>query len=58
MPFEFNICFSSLKVEEFSESLDSILIKENGLKLVPELYTVPAEKVMIYIFFIVLCNLV
>ncbi|KAG8199664.1 hypothetical protein JTE90_022117 [Oedothorax gibbosus] len=32
-------------VEEFSESLDSILIKENGLKLVPELYTVPADKV-------------
>ncbi|GFQ89681.1 probable phosphorylase b kinase regulatory subunit alpha [Trichonephila clavata] len=32
-------------VEEFSEALDGILIKENGLKLVPELYTVPADKV-------------
>ncbi|GFT16266.1 probable phosphorylase b kinase regulatory subunit alpha [Nephila pilipes] len=32
-------------VEEFSEALDSILIKENGLKLVPELYTVPVDKV-------------
>ncbi|XP_076312264.1 putative phosphorylase b kinase regulatory subunit alpha isoform X1 [Tachypleus tridentatus] len=33
-------------VEEYSEALDEILIKsENGLKLVPELYTVPADKV-------------
>ncbi|XP_071036313.1 probable phosphorylase b kinase regulatory subunit alpha isoform X1 [Parasteatoda tepidariorum] len=32
-------------VEEYSDALDVILIKENGLKLVPELYTVPDDKV-------------
>lgn len=48
---------SFLKVEEFSESLDNILIKENGLKLVPELYTVPADKVIHISFLFVLLNL-
>lgn len=32
-------------VEKYSEALDEILIKEDGLKLVPELYSVPEHKV-------------
>lgn len=45
--FIIDACFRGDRevVEEFSDSLDSILIKENGLKLVPELYTVPGDKV-------------
>ncbi|XP_035230840.1 probable phosphorylase b kinase regulatory subunit alpha isoform X2 [Stegodyphus dumicola] len=45
--FIIDACFRGDRetVEEFSDALDSILIKENGLKLVPELYTVPADKV-------------
>lgn len=39
--------FSSLiKVQEYREALDSILIRgKNGLRLVPELYSVPPDKV-------------
>ena len=42
------------QVEEFSDALDAILIKENGLKLVPELYTVPADKVWAWTQFLLL----
>ncbi|GBM91857.1 putative phosphorylase b kinase regulatory subunit alpha [Araneus ventricosus] len=45
--FIIDACFRGDRetVEEYSESLDGILKKENGLKLVPELYTVPEDKV-------------
>lgn len=39
-------CGDRESMEKYSELLDKILVKtEDGLKLVPELYTVPAEKV-------------
>lgn len=44
-------CLILIQLEEFSDALDSILIKENGLKLVPELYTVPADKVYFVLTF-------
>jgi len=31
---------------EYSEALQEILVLEDGVKCVPELYTVPADKVM------------
>lgn len=42
-------CFafsSFIKVQEYREALDSVLIRgKNGLRLVPELYSVPPDKV-------------
>lgn len=35
-----------LQVQEYREALDAILIKQqDGLRVVPELYSVPADKV-------------
>lgn len=36
-----------LQVQEYQEALEGILIKQkDGVRLVPELYSVPAEKVL------------
>lgn len=36
-----------LQVQEYQEALEGILIKQkDGIRLVPELYSVPAEKVL------------
>ena len=35
-----------LKVEEYSNALEEVLVKkEDGMKYMPELYAVPADKV-------------
>lgn len=41
---QITVCF--VQVEEYREALEGILIRgKNGIKLVPELYSVPPEKV-------------
>ena len=38
--------FKILQVEEYMEALEEIMIKrEDGIRLMPEMYTVPGDKV-------------
>ena len=40
------VYFLSTQVQEYQEALEGILIKQkDGIRLVPELYSVPADKV-------------
>lgn len=38
-----------IQVQEYQEALEGILIKQkDGIRLLPELYSVPADKVALY----------
>lgn len=42
-----NVWYKLIQVQEYQEALEGILIKQkDGIRLLPELYSVPPDKVM------------